>query len=322
MTSQPYEQFDAVTHWRKDALSDNVGYGVSSWLKWAFLQVGGFENVQYSQASGLYGGHPAILRPVSDPNFNDGQVWESMSSDWVWETGIPYDTQPIQYSGVYIDGHFKEPDDVVSNHYVDYPRGRIVFDSAINTSSDVRCSYSFRMPTVAPAKESWMQELLYGSLDVYRSDFNVFGSGSHNQLSESRRQMPTIGVEVSDRQRSTPYQLGGGQYVYQDVIFYILTEREEYRDRIFNILNNQNDKVIYLPHVSAMKDSGNFPPDIDVTGQKVDNILQYPEIVGEDGFRWSRVKFINTHGQKMRTINDWLYRAEVRTTCEIIIENI
>jgi hypothetical protein len=327
MALQDYEKFKGVTDWRKDGFNDNLQYGLMAWMNWSFLQVGGFENVLSSQASGLYGGHPAILRPVTDPNFTNGQVWEGIRSNWVWETGISYSVQPRGCSGVYIDGSFKPTATEVGTyeHYVDFPRGRVVFTDAISTSANVRADYAFRIPTVARSKEAWLQELLYGSLDVHRTDFLVSGSGSHNQLSEARRQMPAIGVELSQRRGYKPYQLGGGQHVYQDVLFYILAENKDERDKLLDIICNQNDKVIELPDKGLMKQNVQFPVDIDVKGQPVSSPMQYPSIVaatGDGGFRWARVMLQNAQSQVIQTTNNWLYRGTVRLTCEAIFENL
>ncbi len=327
MALQSFTSFRGMTDWRKDDFNDNLQYGVIEWIKWSLLQIGGFENVLYSQSSGLYGGHPAILRPVTDPNFTDGQVWESIRKDWVWETGISYSVQPQQCSGVYVAGAFKTTATEVGTyaHYVDFPRGRIVFDTAISTSLNVRADYSFRIPTTAPSKEPELQELLYGSLNVSRSDWNVVGSGSNNQLAEARRQMPTIGLELSQRRGYKPYQLGGGQWVYQDMLLYVLSETSDERDKILNILGHQNDKVIILPDRGLMKEGAQFPVDIDVKGSPVSNPMQYPDIIaptGEGGFRWAKVMLRDAQSQVIQTTNDWLYRGVVRLTCEAIFENI
>lgn len=327
MALQPYEQFKGVTDWRRDGFNDNLQYGILEWARWAMLQVGGFENVLMTQASGLYGGHPAILRSVTDPNFTAGQVWEGIRTDWVWETGISYSVQPRECSGVYVDGAFKPTATEVGTyeHYIDFPRGRVVFTSPIATTSNVRADYAFRIPTIAPSKEPWLQELLYGSLNVERSDFLVAGSGSHNQLAEARRQMPTVGLELSQRRGYQPYQIGGGQFVYQDVLLYVLAESKPERDKLLNIFANQSDKVIWLPDRGLMKEGSQFPVDIDVKGRPVSNPMQYPNIVaptGDGGFQWARVMLRDAQSQVMQTTNNWLYRGVVRLTCEAIFENV
>jgi hypothetical protein len=327
MALQPYETFKGVTDWREDGFNDNLQYGLLEWCKWAFLQIGGFENVLASQADGLYGGHPSVLRPVTDPNFTDGQVWEGFRSDWIWETGISYSVQPRQCSGVYVDGSFKPTATEVGayEHYIDFPRGRVVFTNAVPTTSTVKTDYALRIPTIGYSKEPWLQELLYGSLQVQRSDWLVAGSGSHNQLAEARRQMPTVGLELSQRRGYHPYQLGGGQFVFQDVLLYVLAESKDERDKLLDVLGNQNDKVIVLPDRGLMKEGAQFPVDIDVKGRPVSSPMQYPSIVaptGDGGFQWARCMLRNAQSQVMQSTNNWLYRGVVRFTCEAIFENL
>ena len=36
------------------------------------------------------------MRPVIDPRFTNGQVWEAFKGNWVWETGFTYDVSPIR----------------------------------------------------------------------------------------------------------------------------------------------------------------------------------------------------------------------------------
>jgi len=111
--------------------------------------------------------------------------------------------------------------------------------------------------------------------------------------------MPTIGIELSDRKGYKPFQLGGGQFVYQDVIFYIFAEKKHERDKLINIISNQNDISIYIPNIALMKESSQFPVDIDLKGIPVNNRKQYPEIIaptGDGGFRWTSSRLTNAHG--------------------------
>jgi hypothetical protein len=133
--------------------------------------------------------------------------------------------------------------------------------------------------------------------------------------------MPTVGLELSNRRGYKPYQIGGGQFIYQDVLLYVLAENKEDRDKLLDILSNQ----IILPDRSLMKESAQFPVDIDVQGRPVSNPMEYPSIVaptGDGGFRWTQIQLRDGQNQVMQTTNNWLYRGVVRFTCEAIIENI
>lgn len=322
-----YELFNGVTDIKADFYSQNLLYGITDWCRWASLQGGAFQNVIKGQSSGLYGGHPSILRPVSTPNYNNGQVWEGIRSDWVWETGLSYSVTPRDMSGVYVNDTFYDTSTTSGTyaHHVNYPLGRVVFDTAIPTGSNVKADYSFRTISFAPTKEPWLQELLYGSLEIERSDFYVMSSGSHSQLSHARRQMPAVGIELSTRRGYSPFQLGGGQYIYQDIIYYVLAENSEDRNQLLDILSNQNDKTIWIPDRKMMKENAGYPHSLDYRGVPVSSPKQFPDLIlptGEGGFRWSKIRFTNTTSQPWDTVNGWLYRGEVKTTCEAIFENI
>ena len=113
--------------------------------------------------------------------------------------------------------------------------------------------------------------------------------------------------------------------MYQDVLLHVLSETKDERDKILDILGNQNDKVIWLPDRGLMKESAQFPVDIDYACRPVSNPMQYPEVIaptGEGGFRWTNCMLQNANSQVMQTTNNWLYRGVVRLTCEAIFENI
>lgn len=323
MLNYDYVKLKGVTDWREEGFNDNLHYGLIEWLRWGFLNVGGFSNVAKSQADNIYGGHPSILRPIDNPNYGSGQVWQATRADWVWETEIEYETQPVHCSGVYIDDEFKEAatEEGEYEHYVDFLRGRIIFTEPIDDELDVRADYAYRIPTVGDMRLPWMQELLYGSLSVSREDF-LAGTGPYNWLPETRRQMPTIGVELSQRHSYEPFQLGGGQWVNQGVLITVLAENSDDRDKLLNILANQNDKVIVLPNRGEMKSGGAFPANLDMQGRLVENPMQYPDMIDESGFPWTNVRLKNVSVDTTQTISGWLYRGVVRLTCEAIFENI
>lgn len=314
-------EFNGMTNWKEDGYSQNLIYGVQDFCRWAFLQIGAFVNVGTGSPSGIYGGHPATLHLASDPNFTSGQVWEANRSDWVWETGVgpTGSVQPFRATGVYVGSTFYPTASTTGTyaHHINYPLGRIVFNTAIPTTSVVRANYAYRAVSVIQANAPWFTELLYGTM-------NPAGSGSH-LLAQARRQMPAVGLELVNRRGYKPYQIGGGQHVFQDILYYVLAENKPDRDQICDILANQNDKVIYLADRALIKSSGSYPIDLDYRGMTVASPMQYPQIVApisESGFQWTRVQFQDTTSQSMQTLYGWLYRGVVRTTVEAIFENI
>ena len=112
-----------------NVLLDNFVY----FYDWGFTDRGSYYNINIPQ-SGIYGGDRHKLRPVADPNYTSGQVWEGYRKNWVWETGITGSVnQPIQISGLFIGNDFRATGNVQNPYYIDYKNGRVVFDSAIST---------------------------------------------------------------------------------------------------------------------------------------------------------------------------------------------
>lgn len=321
MALQPYEHFEGVTNWTDDQFSENLKYGLKEWIQWSFLQIGAFQNIDVGQASGLYGGHAAILRPVDSPNYAAGRVWESFRGDWVWETGVEYTIDPVVCSGVYVGNTFYPTSGTSGTyaHYINFLDGQIVFAAAIPVTSVVKASYSYRLVNVVDIKVNWFTELLFNSVLINRTDF-LDGGGSYNQLAQARRYMPVIGLEIVDRPTPRPYQLGGGQIFYQDVLLYILSENEPYLNNIIDILTYQNDKVIFLPNKKTVKADADYPHSLDYRGMTVSNPLMYTGLIAS--FPWEKIKLTNARTQKFSDLLNNIYKGTIRFTCETILENI
>jgi len=323
MALNDYDQFRGVTHIRRDNYSQNLLYSTIDWLKWSSLQVGGFQNVAYSNASGILGGNFSRLRMTTNPNYTDGQTWEGFQADWVWETGISYVTQPTFCSGVFVDSVFY-PTSTTSGtyaHHVNFPLGRIVFDTAIATSATVEANFAHRTISYARATDPWFREILFDSYSIERSDRLVEGSGQWDQLSQMRRHMPVVGVELAAR-RYEGYELGSAQhYVYQDVVMYVLAESEDERNQIIDIISQQNNKTIWLYNRGRAKESATYPYDLDIYGSPVASPLQFPQLVaatGDGGHRYKTATLGDCRITGMSLINS-IYRGILRTTFESII---
>ena len=343
MAIEPHTGFNGITHIGKESVSQNLLYGVIDFFQWSMLQVGGFQNITITPGvEGVFGGDRFRLRPVVDPNYTDGQVWEGFRTDWVWETGIPTDNitqQPIRVSGINVDGSFQTVTPYKNRGvhsgslasavgYVDYPRGRVLLDTAISTTSAVTCEFSHRYVSFIPADTPWFRELQFNSYNVESDDLLTSGSGNWSQLSEMRRHMPLVAVELVPRRTFKGYQLGGGQWIYQDVLFHILAENSWDRDQLVDLISYQNAKSIWIPHAPTIKESVKFPLNLDFRGSPLPSAVMYPEVVSETanlslpkpegGFRHRKIFLSNTVVQDIGEINPHLFGAIVRTTFEII----
>lgn len=316
MSNQHYLQLnDEVTHWMEDTSGENLEYGVIDFYKWAFLEAGAYQTITRSPAvSGVFGGNKYRLSYTPVEGLTSGKVWQGYRSDWVWESGVSFSPPPTSVS-VYVNNVLQ-----ASGYYVDYPKGRVVFSNAIASGSTVEANFTHRTVSFVPASEPWFRELMFNSQDIEREDFltNTAG-GNWNQQPGIRQQMPVVGVEVIGTRNYKPYQLGGGQWQYKDILYYIYAESKTERDKLRDIIANQNDKVIWLYDRWLMKQSPMWPFTLDYRGSPITGYWTYPSLVQENnGFRYLNARFMNTQAYNQDTGNGWLYSAVVRTTAELI----
>src|SRR3990172_8402618 len=136
--SEPYLRFNGVTEIGDSIATEQLKGNLKTWLDWAFLEVGAFTNI-IVPTTGQYGGLNHRLRLTADPNYSSGEVWQGFRQDWVWETGTSYRVQPIQASGVIVNNVFYPTLTTIGAyaHRIEYPNGRVVFNSPISTTGVV-----------------------------------------------------------------------------------------------------------------------------------------------------------------------------------------
>ena len=183
-----------------------------------------------------------------------------LQKNWVWETGITGSVnQPIQISGLFIGNDFRATGNVQNPYYIDYKNGRVVFDSAISTSSTVKIEYSHKWVEVIPAEGVPFLEkfkvVLLGMKRAFRSQILVVG----RKMGQTRIQLPALAIEVNPAKSLEPYQLGGGQYVNTDLVFYVMAENHWECANLMDAVLYQNDRNIHLFNTTAVAVSGVFP---------------------------------------------------------------
>ena len=318
--------FKGVTSLHKDSLTNNLLLGVQDFLSWGFLEVGGFQNITRSPAvSGSFGRTSSRyrLRNSDDPSYEAGQVWEGFRNDWVWESGVKYnDTKPIQVSGVWIDQAFYLPADSTYSHFVDYPNGRIVFDYPVPTTKKIEANFTHRTVGVSLASEKFVQQLMFDSFDIEDLDtYLISSSGTRNQLGERRLQLPIIALEAVNSQQRKGFQLGGGEYVYNDILFHVFADNEFEKNSIKDAILNQHEKVIYLVDRGLMRENKKYPLQLDRNGSPVKNARNYRDLIvpsGDGGFRWKQARWEKMTCTDMSPVNSWLHRSTVRATFSTI----
>ena len=285
---------------------------------WGFLDAGQFYTISVPQ-SGIYGGDRHKLRVVDSPNYNAGQAWEGYRQNWVWESGIDGTTeQPIQISGVFVDNSFYATGNITKPFYIDYPNGRVMFDTAIPTTSSVHLEYSHKWLQIFPAKGiPWFQQLQQRS---FRTDdgFQVAGSGGWMLLGQTRVQLPAIAVEVVPAVSTKPYALGGGQWVNTDVVFYIMTENHWECTNILDTIVQQNDRGLTLFNPTQVAISGASP--FNYRNELRDNAIPsglYPNLVQYHSWDERKCYINQSRGGNIVELSPELYMGTARCSTEV-----
>lgn len=311
-----YTSFKGVDNISDTLLNESLETNLIHWLDWCFLGIGGFGNVRLN-SSGVYSGSLATLREVSEPNYSARQVYEGFRPNWVYETNIDYDTQPIAISGVYVDNVFHPANSSGSfAHTVNYPLGRVIFNSPIPSGSVVKLEYSYRKVSVISNTSRFAKTLMF---DSYRPDANGFtvGSGVFTVLGQGRLALPAVVVHVVDDRENIPMQLGGGVFAVQNTLFYIFTEDPGSLKTLKDIFSYQQEKTFYLYDRDAAIASGVMP--LNNRGAANPSGWNYPQLVehpDDGGFRDKRAYFKRVNIQSEQS-NPRFYTAIARAQISV-----
>lgn len=285
-----------------------------SYLDWSFLSIGAFFNFNHP-ASGYFSNTQTTLRLAEDRNYTKGRVWETFRSNWVWESGVEYASQPINISGVYVNNNYVPIGTTGSYAYtLQYPLGRVVFDSALPVATTVEMDYSCKYVNVYPADSPWFRELQFNS---FRSDspmYRQYGSGIWSVDAKHRVQLPAIFVECSPRLDIKPRALGGGEFLYQDVLLHVFTETPVERKNMMDIFTLQKEHRIAMYDKNTLASSGDFPLKVD--GSLAASAKCFPVLI--QNYPWRSAYICETIPQTITNTIPGLYCGVVRTTLEII----
>lgn len=318
MSDIPLAALQGITHYNEDNISNLLEVNLKTYYDWQLLSIGAWNEVQVDN-SGIYGDY-SQLRAVKDRYYNEGEVWESSRKDWVWETGVNYVdatgsiNDPLQVGNLNIN-------DVpaANSHHINYPLGRVIFDTAISITSTVQIDRSERLVQVLRADDApWWSELQYGSYEI-DEQFLTYASGEWSIGGHQRIQMPCIIIEVVPKGTAEGWQLGGaGQIVSRDVLFHVLAEDRVTRNNIMDIVNLQGNHSITLFNSNSLAVSGDYP--LDFRGERTGTFM-YPDFIQANelgGHRYQPCRMVNSTILQSRQFHPRLFEATVRTTMEII----
>jgi len=305
-------------------ITNDIQDGIIEYLDWALLEKGNYFNVSRGELA-PNGEDYSRLKPSSNDNYSAGQAWDGFKSNWVWQSGISYSPPPVVgtnhtkpgVSGVYInDVFYPSTTSGAYAHNIDYYNGRVIFNSPIPTSSKVQVEYSYKWISIIYSfNVPWLRELQ--SVPVPDPTF-LQGKEINNLPPESKVQLPAIAVEMVPTRYFKGYQLGGGQWIYTDVIFHCLAEDEHTRNKLVDIVSLQNDKSITLFDSNAINTNNEFP--LDYRGTPVSGAMRYPDLV--EKYNGGLLRFTNTSVQQLTAFSSNIHGGIVRITTEGIKTNI
>ncbi len=301
------------------------------YFDYGLLEKGNYFNVEKDELA--YNGQDfSRLRLDSVGSYAAGQVWSGFRSNWVWQGGITVDgldppivgTDPDHpgISGVYINGNF-EPTSGVGpyKHYVDYFKGRVIFDNPLPTGSIVQAEFSYKYINVIYANSvPWLRQIQRETL-YPTSDFLDQNKGKWELPQDARLQLPAIAIEMVPNRTFKGYQLGGGQFIYTDVLFHCIAEDDYTRNQLLDMVSFQNDKTIFAFDTNLLNQSDKFP--LDFRGTPVPSALAYPELIQQySGSGVCKMRINKMVIQDMATVQPDVFGGVIRATIELIKTNI
>ena len=307
-------------------LNNDIQDGLIEYFDWALLEKGNYFNSDLAELA-PNGYDYSKLRMSSNDQYNSGQIWEGFRKNWIWQSGISYSPAPLVgtdnenpgISGVYVDNAFYPSTTTGAyKHYVDYFNGRVIFNTAIPSGSKVQVEHSYKHINVVYANNvPWLKEIQTKTLQPTSSFFDI-DKGTWNIPPESRLQLPAIAIEIVPQRNFKGFQLGGGQWVFTDVLFHCLAEDEVTRNQLVDIISLQNNKSLYLFDSNTINGSGDFP--LDYRGVPVPSALRYPDLVSKHN--GGILRLTNSSVQEMVMVNTNIFGGIVRMTTEGIKTNI
>lgn len=343
------EKFSGVDNIGQHLFMSQIENNIKGFLDWGFINIGAFINVSRPDEN-IYGNPLAKLKPTEDPNFNNGQVWQTMRKDWIWEDNITYSqcirpevivtpvtpcptnlieqtpcpeeyiqsVSPILIDGIYINNIFYPLNTTGTYEYkVDYINSRIIFTNPIPLSSIVEMEYSYRWVQVYSYDNAqWWRQLQYQT-DANSEHFNQLNKGDFSILSNNRVQLPAIIIETISRGLSKPWQLGDKSLIMkQELLLHIVSETMADRNKIIDILRLQQDKFIRMYDTNLVIKYDVQPFLID--GTLNPNRLKYNDLVKCGVYGWHTARVIDIFASDVQSFSPFFAESSVKITVEII----
>lgn len=265
-----YTNLNGITGPSQQTILPQLKTNLAEFFNWGLLGKGFFANVS-GTSSGAYGGDFSRLRFCNDPNYAAGRCWEGARINWVWETGVENGYSPTIPSGVYVNNTFYPSSGTGTYaHSISYPLGRVIFNNPISTTATVKCYHSEKYFQIGTEDQPWAKEIIF---NTYRVDQ---ASGTQ-VLGQNRVQLPGMILGTVPSRNFFGYQLGGGQWLEQEIYFYLYAETPWDRDKLIDIVTYQKEKKIYSFNTETAAASGRYP--LDMNGVRNSSGYIYPDLL-------------------------------------------
>jgi len=292
--------------------TDTLFYNIKFFLDNGFLEAGGYENVTRGVSS-FFNVDDSVLRPVFDERYNVGRVYNGLGKSWVWESGINVPSgavPPFRPSGVWVDNIFHSINETgFFAHKIDFQRGRIIFDNAIDQNSIVQAEYSFRKVNVDFADDPDFRTLILQGQEQFLLD--TFPSGK--QPKDHQIYLPAVFIDMRNLS-STGLQLGGGQIISNTILLHVFADHPSDRNHINDILFKQNRTSFIM----ADFNNAQFPLDAD--GDVRAGITNFSDIIANSPGH--KLVGDTASSFKVDSVNPGIFRARIEFDIQISLGDI
>lgn len=231
---------DGLNFYAEPTLEDTVLSNVREFLRYGFLQVGAYINVDISKDE-------SQLVPLTGrPGVDDYTIYKSRKPDWVWETNIDFKdntlVDPIVPSGIFVNNTFVPTGVQVSgvDYRIDFSRGQVVFNESMPSDMTVKVPHTLRYVSVYDSDS-------YQDRELNRSWHEMLDSSGVYDDQISKLYMPAIVVDVVDYQTIRGSQLGSrGKHTAVNISFNIFADSPSNRKRLTDICYLLESKYLEL----------------------------------------------------------------------------
>lgn len=219
------------------------------WLNDLFIRNGLYTNIA-SGSLDIYLRDLSLLVISSDPTFQaDNTVFQSAFKNWVHENAVAAAESgiaaPVVNSGVIVDGTFYETATTsgIFAHIVDFPNGRVIFDTTLVGTPVIQADFSYKEVTVDFANRL-NNENQPIRIETSLKD-NPAQTGVDSYPTSDTRTLPAVFIDVMNRQ-SSAYELGTRDAIADYFgVFHIWTRDDFQRDLIEDILADEHRQVLF-----------------------------------------------------------------------------